>query len=662
MTSAGGRQQDSAEFFQAKLGLVGQLFEQASYGVAVFDRELRYIHVNDRMVMIDGIPADRHIGKTIGELDLQIALAIEPVISRSIREDRSFVEREVVVNTQLPDLSSQNRFWLISCHPFKADDGAVLGCGMIVRDVTDQKTKENAQTERLKMEALLSDLSSAFINVPVSEVDRKIEQGLQKVVEFLGVDRSTIWNLSPDGGKLLLTHSYSLPGIKSPPQVIVDLIPVWKEMVHRGELFSISDTEELPDECWRERKYCKEAGGIKSMFFIPASVGGTIVGTITFVSYRKPIEWHQELIQRLRILWDIFANALERKRADQKIQIALAEIKELKDRLEAENIYLRDQISTEYRHDEIIGRSDAIQKALLQVRQVGPTDTTVLILGETGSGKELIARAIHSASSRKSRAMIKVNCAALPAALIEAELFGHEKGAYTGATSSQIGRFEAANGSTIFLDEIGELPLELQAKLLRVLQEGQFERLGSPRPIDVDVRVIAATNRNLAQAIRDGRFREDLYYRLNVFPISVPPLRERREDIPLLVWAMVEEFGKVLGKTIERIPKKNMEAMEHYHWPGNIRELRNLVERAMILSNGTTLVVDVQDGSSPITTQPMTIEGMERMHINSVLERTGWRIRGKNGAAEILGLKPTTLNSRMKKLGIRRKTALYETN
>ena len=289
------------------------------------------------------------------------------------------------------------------------------------------------------------------------------------------------------------------------------------------------------------------------------------------------------------------------------------------------------------------------------------TDSTVLILGETGTGKELIARAIHNLSTRKARAMIKVNCAALPAALIEAELFGHEKGAYTGAQSSQIGRFEAANGSTIFLDEIGELPLELQSKLLRVLQEGQFERLGSPKPVNVDVRVIAATNKNLAQAVSEGRFREDLYYRLNVFPISVPPLRERREDIPLLVWAIVEEFGKVFGKTIERIPKKNMEAMKSYPWPGNIRELRNLVERAMILSSGATLVVDVPDGSAAGVAPLMTIEGMERMHINSVLDKTGWRIRGRNGAAEILGLKPTTLNSRMKKLGIRRKNILSET-
>lgn len=256
--------------------------------------------------------------------------------------------------------------------------------------------------------------------------------------------------------------------------------------------------------------------------------------------------------------------------------------------------------------------------------------------------------------------MIKVNCAALPAALIEAELFGREKGAYTGAVTRQIGRFEAANGSTIFLDEIGDLPLELQAKLLRVIQEGQFERLGNPRPIDVDVRVIAATNRNLALAVKEGRFREDLYYRLNVFPISVPPLRERREDIPLLVWAMVEEFSRNFDKKIERIPKKSMEAMELYQWPGNIRELRNVVERAMILSNGPSLIVDVPDISAAISAPSMSIAEMERRHIISVLDRTRWRVRGRNGAAEILGLKPTTLDSKMKKLCIKRSDAASE--
>jgi len=361
------------------------------------------------------------------------------------------------------------------------------------------------------------------------------------------------------------------------------------------------------------------------------------------------------LIQKLRVLWEVLCNALERKRADQEIHKALAEIEQLKDRLEAENIYLRDQIDIEHKHEEIIGRSESIRKVLLQVEQVAHTDSTVLILGETGTGKELMARAIHNLSGRKGRAMIKLNCAALPATLIEAELFGREKGAYTGAVTTQMGRFEAANGSTIFLDEIGEVPLELQSKLLRVLQEGQFERLGSTKPIDVDVRIIAATNRSLAQAVKEGGFREDLYYRLNVFPISVPPLRERREDIPSLVWAMVKEFGKVFGKKIERIPKKNMDLLERYNWPGNIRELRNMVERAMILNNSSTLVVDVPDGSAAITLQTVALKEIERLHILAVLERTGWRVRGKNGAAEILEIKPTTLDAKMKKLGIKRK-------
>ncbi|MBI2355052.1 MAG: sigma 54-interacting transcriptional regulator [Deltaproteobacteria bacterium] len=647
-------------FLLRRFNRLDQLLEQVQFGLAILDLDLRYIHVNDRMATIDGMPVGQHIGKTVRELDQQVALTVEPLLSSTVTEERTFVEHEVVVHKPLPDQSSQYRFWLICSYPLKSDDGSVLGCGLIVRDVTEQKIKEDVQTERLMVEALLSDLSTAFINVPVAEVDSKIEQGLQKVVEFLGFDRCSIWHVLPDNGRLQLAHSFALPGIKQPPPVIEDLIPVWNSLLRKGEIFRISDIDELPDSFWQEKKYCKAQGGIKSILFIPASVGGTVVGVITFVSYQVKREWPDELIQRLRLLWEIFANALERKRADQKIQKALAEIKRLKDHLEAENFYLRDQIDIEYKHEEIIGQSDAIRRVLSQVEQVATKDSTVLLLGETGTGKELLARAIHSLSARKDRAMIKVNCAALPSTLIETELFGHEKGAYTGAMTRQIGRFEAANGSTIFLDEIGELPLDLQAKLLRVLQEGQFERLGSTRPIDVDVRIIAATNRDLARAVKDGKFREDLYYRLNVFPIALPPLRERREDIPLLVWAMVKEFAKSFGKTIERIPKKCMDALERYPWPGNIRELRNMVERAMILSSGSTLVVGVPDGPATIAVQPMTIEGMERMHIASVLERTGWRIRGRNGAAEVLGLKPTTLNSRMKKLGIKRRNILSE--
>lgn len=643
---------DETEYFSSRFVRLERLFEQVQFGISILDDRLQYRHVNERMATMVGIPVEQLVGRSVQKVDRAVAAALEPLLRRTVAEDRSFVETEVVIL----DNSPKNRYWLVCCHPLKGGDGTVAGCGLIVQDITEQKIRENAQMERLKFEALLSDLSATFINVHVSEVDGKIEQGLQRIVDFLGFDRSTVWKVSPDG-RLLSTHSFAKPGIKPPPDVISNLVPVWESLVHQGEIFEISDVDELPESQWREKEYCKEQGGIRSMMFIPASVGGVVVGFITFVSYRIKRAWPEELINRLRLLWDVFTNALERKSADQKIQKALVEIELLKDRLEAENLYLRDQINIEYKHEEIIGRSDLIQRVLLRVEQVAATDSTVLILGETGTGKELIARALHNSGSRRSRAMIKVNCAALPAALIEAELFGREKGAYTGAVTKQIGRFEAANGSTIFLDEIGDLPLELQAKLLRVIQEGQIERLGNPHPIDVDIRVIAATNRNLAMAVKEGRFREDLYYRLNVFPISVPPLRDRREDIPLLVWAMVEEFSRNFDKKIERIPKKSMEAMELYQWPGNIRELRNVVERAMILSNGSSLIVDVPDISAAISAPSQSIAEMERSHIISVLDRTRWRVRGTNGAAEILGLKPTTLDSKMKKLGIRRSDA-----
>ena len=286
--------------------------------------------------------------------------------------------------------------------------------------------------------------------------------------------------------------------------------------------------------------------------------------------------------------------------------------------------------------------------------QVAETDTTVLILGETGTGKELLARSIHRLSQRSNREMIKVNCASLPATLIESELFGRERGAYTGAMTRQIGRFEIADGSTLFLDEIGELPLDVQAKLLRVLQEGQFERLGSPKTITTDVRIIASTNRDLAKAVENRSFREDLYYRLNVFSVTVPPLRDRIDDIPLLVWALVKEFEESMGKAIEKISQKNMDDLKRYSWPGNIRELRNVVENAMIVSNDKTLrLIPPVEGPLHLE-KDLKLETVERNHIVKVLEKTSWRVSGEKGAARLLGLKPTTLESRMKKIGIKR--------
>jgi formate hydrogenlyase transcriptional activator len=300
------------------------------------------------------------------------------------------------------------------------------------------------------------------------------------------------------------------------------------------------------------------------------------------------------------------------------------------------------------------GGSPAIRRVQELVRQVAATDATVLLLGETGAGKEVVASQIHELSRRRNRDMVRVNCAAIPATLIESELFGREKGAYTGALSRQIGRFELADTSTIFLDEIGDLPLDVQVKLLRVLEERQIERLGSARPIKVDTRIIAATHRDLEQRIAADTFREDLFYRLNVFPIRIPPLRERAADIPLLVWRFVEEFSKGLGRRIESIPEDNIEQLQRYPWPGNIRELRNLVERAMIGSSGSRLTIALPPQAAVAARRSVKLQDVEREHIKAVLESTRWRVRGVGGAADQLGLKATTLETRMAKLGLQR--------
>jgi formate hydrogenlyase transcriptional activator len=342
----------------------------------------------------------------------------------------------------------------------------------------------------------------------------------------------------------------------------------------------------------------------------------------------------------------------ERKRMENQLREQLVHIEELKQRLERENIYLKDEAKLQCLHEEIVGESGGLKRVLAQANRVAQTESTVLITGETGTGKELIARAIHCSSKRSNRVLVKVDCASLPSALIESELFGREKGAYTGALAKQIGRFELADGSTIFLDEIGELPLELQAKLLRVLQDGAYERLGSPKTIHVSVRVIAATNRDLEEAVKKGTFREDLYYRLKVFPIEVPPLREHREDIPLLVHSFINEFSGKMGKKIRRIPENTMEMLKQYNWPGNVRELRNIIEQAVIITDGDVLHVNLPQGISRSSSEVDTLKEADRQHITEALEKTGWRIKGRNGAAELLGLKPSTLYAKMEKLGI----------
>ncbi len=343
-----------------------------------------------------------------------------------------------------------------------------------------------------------------------------------------------------------------------------------------------------------------------------------------------------------------------RKMIEAQLQHALEEGKDLRDSLREENVQLRREVKKLSRFTDIVGQSQAFQQVHHLAEQVAPADTTVLLLGETGTGKEMLAKFIHQLSPRRNRPMVSVNCAALPSTLIESELFGREKGAYTGALSQQLGRFEMANGSTLFLDEIGDLGPELQVKLLRALAEKRIERLGGSRSIAVNARVVAATHRDLEQAMREGQFRQDLYYRLNVFPIHLPPLRERREDIPLLVWAFVDEFGKAMGKTVRTVDENDMEALMRYPWPGNIRELKNLVERAMIVAPGPRLRIEapkMPEEALPVSRQ---MQDVERTHILHVLESARWRISGRGGAADLLGMKPSTLRSRMQKLGLRR--------
>ena len=349
----------------------------------------------------------------------------------------------------------------------------------------------------------------------------------------------------------------------------------------------------------------------------------------------------------------VLRDITERRQREEALRQSYAEIERLKDKLQAESDYLKAEIQVVHPHGEVTGQSAAIQKVLRLVEQVAPTDSSVLVRGETGTGKELVAQAIHRLSPRRSHLMVKVNCAALPSGLVESELFGREKGAYTGAMTRQVGRFEVADGSTLFLDEIGELSLEVQAKLLRVLETGEFERLGSPKTIKVDVRVIAATNRDLLEEIRKGRFREDLYYRLNVFPIRVPPLRERAEDIPLLVWTFLEECSSRMGKKITQVPRKTMEALQRQPWPGNVRELKNVIEHGAILTTGDTLRVPILDDAAPVGAAPQTLADSERELILRALESRRWQVKGPRGAAVALGLNPSTLYSRMKKLGIR---------
>ena len=411
--------------------------------------------------------------------------------------------------------------------------------------------------------------------------------------------------------------------------------------------------------------------GAKDFVSKPFERADVLVRVHNFLEVRllyKQVEHHNKVLEQtvqertaelrganLQLVHDIE----ERNEAAQSLKGAYAEIERLKNRFQAESIYLQRDIDREFNFGEIIGHSRAREQVFFKVEQVAPQDTTVLLLGETGSGKGVVARALHTRSDRRDRPLVTVDCTALPANLIESELFGRERGAYTGADARQLGRFELADHGTMFLDEIGEMPLELQTRLLRVIQDGEFERLGNPRTIKVDVRIIAATNRNLQDEVAKGRFRQDLFYRLSVFPITMPPLRQRKEDIALLVSHFVAKFNKKIGRSFETVEKESLDILREHHWPGNVRELENVIERAVISSQGPVLrVLDRFETSRPAEAEgaqgTKELGEVEREYLIDVLQKTGWRIEGKAGAAVIVGLNPSTLRGRMRKFDIRR--------
>jgi transcriptional regulator with GAF, ATPase, and Fis domain len=594
-------------------------------------------------------------------------------LPKTAKEDRGFfIRRGIKSFLALPFRSVTSPQWVFTVASFREylDWPPELVAALqhfvdMIAGSLDQKRVMVRVEELLRFERTLSEVSATYINLPSHRFDAAIKNDLGRLGRLLGVDRIILYSLLGEEGRQQWNDRFNWWPAEDDDRMRD--IGRWRETVpdfpekfryaydrwERGEIVRFTRLDELPGEA-AAMKAAVNGLGIKSYLSIPISVVGSFTDVLGIATVKNHREWPEDLVQRLRLFGEVFANAILRMGKDEQIQSSFMEIKQLKERIEADYTYLQEEINLEHGFGGIVGESGALRQALYKVRQVAPTSTTVLLMGETGTGKGLIARALHNASRCKDRPLIQVNCAALTPSLIESELFGHEKGAFTGATGRRIGRFEAAKGTTLFLDEIGELPLELQAKLLRVLQDGEFERVGGTATLKTDARVIAATNRDLEAEVEKGRFRRDLWFRLSIFPVSIPPLRERQEDIPLFVSTFVKKHATWVGKHFDRVPQKTIRALQRYDWPGNIRELGNLIERAVITSPDGELRIEPPARKDPFADTGRTLGEFERDYILRVLEETGWVIEGPSGAALRLGKKPSTLRLRMKKHGIKR--------
>jgi formate hydrogenlyase transcriptional activator len=627
-----------------------EIIEGAAEGIIVYDSELRYVVFNPFMERLTGKKASEVLGRVATEVFPRLrASGVGEMLERALRG-----EVVTISDILVPKHSAGGHdVWESGTFaPHYDSEGKIVGVIGLVHDTTERHLAEET------FRAIVVGTASATGKDFFPSLVRHMASALNARFAFV---------TACDDGK----HAKSLA--------------FWNGD-HFGENFEfdIADTpcmKVLHGEVCQYREglqqlFPKDTGladwGAESYLGVPMlDTSGRVIGHIAILD-NHPMERNDRSIDLVKIFAARAAAELKRQRAETELQAALAQVQELQKKLEAENVYLQEEIRKEHNFEEIVGNSPTLVDVLRKVETVAPTDSTVLILGETGCGKELIARAIHSRSRRQHRPLVKVNCGAIPTGLVESELFGHMKGAFTGALERRVGRFELADGGTLFLDEVSELPLDTQVKLLRVLQEHEFEPLGSSRTVRVNVRIIAATNRDLNKAVQEGRFRADLFYRLNVLPMTLPALRQRRSDIPLLTSFFVDRFSRQFGKRITGVTQDTMQLLSRYEWPGNIRELQNVIERAVVLCPGTVLKLgaDLLPVSGDTQTEEhivsdndhstgasASLEDVEKNHILDVLKQTRWVIEGPRGAARILNLHPNTLRSRMKKLGIERASA-----
>ena len=643
------RSHDPAEALLGSEQLLSAYFSASRVGLCILDTGFRYLAINRTLAEMNGIPATAHFGKSVREMLGDFAELIEPQLRRVLESQQPVLNLEV--SSMLPTRTEPGH-WLEHYFPIKDAAGKVTQIGVVVVEITEQKKLQESLRgvsetlrEEKKRQQVMTEVSRLLsAKSDVRQTFPQISAYLRRVLR----QEYAALTVHDEKSGQLVRQAMDFPLRKGPaaaPEINPTKDPRGKALLERRPLiFSKDEMKGFPADT-REHLL---AEGLKSLCCVPLLRPKGPVGVLVLGSTRA----HAFKTDDLTLLNQVAAQlaiALENVRTAHEVEL-------LRNRLEQDQRHLQGDIRTQLHFEDIIGESPALQQVLEQVGIVAESDATVLILGETGTGKGLIARSLHRASKRKDRGFITLHCAAIPTGLLESELFGHEKGAFTGAVNQKIGRLELADKGTLFLDEIGEIPLELQPKLLRFLQDHEFERLGGTRTIKVDLRLIAATNRDLAKSVAEKEFRSDLFYRLNVFPIRMPSLRERREDIPLLVQYFVLKFAREMDRGIESIPSETMNALVNWHWPGNVRELENFIERSVILTDGTALrapMADLQDEN--YGSADHSLERTERELILRVLRETDGMISGPTGAAQRLGLKRTTLQSKIQRLGITRK-------